>query len=133
LPNDFIAEAVILTKGYGNARLCARASKQIPREYFPEILARVQPLQLGPLIEWPVQYRISGPDVQTLQRLTYQVADIVASSPDTRNINFDWIEPIRAIRVRVDQAKVRRIGIRFGGSGAAAQYGHERPHDYPGS
>jgi multidrug efflux pump subunit AcrB len=71
----------------------------------------VQPLQLGPLIEWPVQYRISGPDVQTLQRLTYQIADIVASSPDTRNINFDWIEPIRAIRVRVDQAKVRQIGI----------------------
>lgn len=28
LPNDFIAEAVILTKGYSNARLCARASKQ---------------------------------------------------------------------------------------------------------
>ena len=35
----------------------------------------------------------------------------MATSPDTRSINFDWNEPARQVRVRVDQDEARRLGL----------------------
>lgn len=111
LPDEFVAQAVIVTTGL-KAREAVRTRLDVVlAEDFPEVLGRVQPLQLGPLVEWPVQYRISGPTPETLRRLAYELSDIVAGASGSRNINFDWIEPIRAMRLRVDQAKARQIGI----------------------
>jgi multidrug efflux pump len=111
LADDFLAQAIVVTRGLAE-REAVRARLELKlREEFPEVLARVQPLQLGPLVEWPIQYRVSGPDVSTLRRLGYQLSRVIADNPDVRNVNFDWMEPIRAIRLHVDQAKARQVGL----------------------
>ena len=35
----------------------------------------------------------------------------MATSEDTRRINFDWNEPARQVRIRVDQDEARRLGL----------------------
>jgi multidrug efflux pump subunit AcrB len=40
-----------------------------------------------------------------------QVGQIVASSPDTKQVNFDWMEPDRQVRIRVDQNEARQLGL----------------------
>ena len=35
----------------------------------------------------------------------------MATSPDTRRINFDWNEPSRQVRIRIDQDEARRLGL----------------------
>ena len=69
------------------------------------------PLELGPPVGWPVQYRVSGPNVTELRDIAFRLAQIVASDSRSRRVNFDWIEPGRKIRVRIDQDQARLLGL----------------------
>ena len=60
---------------------------------------------------WPVQYRISGPDVNEVRDIAFRLAQIVAADDRARRINFDWIEPGRKIRIRIDQDQARLLGL----------------------
>jgi hypothetical protein len=35
----------------------------------------------------------------------------VGQNPNTRLINFDWNEPMKSLRVQVDQDRVRQLGV----------------------
>ena len=61
LPNDFFAQAVVVTKGLEEReRVKAKLEKALANE-FPSLVGRVYPLELGPPVGWPLQYRVSGP------------------------------------------------------------------------
>ncbi len=110
LPNDFFAQQVIVAKDVaGRQRLQGKLEKLLAEE-FPNVVTRVYPLELGPPVGWPVQYRIVGPDVDRLRDLSKGVADLIAGHPDTRRVSFDWIEPARRVRIQIDQDQARRIG-----------------------
>ena len=70
------------------------------------------PLELGPPVGWPVQYRVSGPDLTQGARDRARAG--AASSPPIRkpsHVNFDWIEPTREVRIRIDQDEARLLGL----------------------
>jgi multidrug efflux pump subunit AcrB len=58
-----------------------------------------------------VQYRVSGPDPTEVRDIAFRVAQIVASDARARRVNFDWIEPARKVRIRVDQDQARLLGL----------------------
>lgn len=110
LPNDFFAQQVIVSKSVaGRERLHAKLEKLLTEE-FPALVTRVYPLELGPPVGWPVQYRLLGPDIDRLRTLSAELADVVASHPLTRRVSFDWNEPSRSLRIIIDQDQARRIG-----------------------
>jgi multidrug efflux pump subunit AcrB len=78
---------------------------------FPGAVTRIVPLELGPPVGWPVQYRVSGPDVNEVRDVAFRLAQVVASDARTRRINFDWIEPARQVRIRIDQDQARLLGL----------------------
>ncbi len=111
LPNDFFSQVVIVTKSLAaRERVRARLAKALS-EQFPEVVARLSPLELGPPVGWPLQYRVSGPDPQKVSELAYQAAAVVASDARTQSINFNWIEPMRTLRIRVNQDEARLLGV----------------------
>ena len=111
LPNDFFTQAVIVAKDVdARDRLQAKLDKLLAEE-FPEAVSRTSPLELGPPVGWPVQYRVSGPEMDQVREIALGLAGTVATNPDTRSINFDWNEPARQVRVRVDQDEARRLGL----------------------
>ena len=111
LPNDFFAQAVVVTKGLAEReRVRARLEKALAAR-FPAVVSRIYPLELGPPVGWPVKYRISGPDLTRLREIALQVAEVVGSTPDVRNVNFDWVEPARTVRLRIDQEQARQLGL----------------------
>ena len=111
LPNDFFSQVVIVTKSLAaRERVRARLSRVLS-EQFPEVVARLSPLELGPPVGWPLQYRISGPDPEKVSELAYQAAAVVASDGRTQSINFNWIEPMRTLRIRVNQDEARLLGV----------------------
>ncbi|MFZ4409218.1 MAG: efflux RND transporter permease subunit, partial [Paracraurococcus sp.] len=77
----------------------------------PEAIGRVYPLELGPPVGWPVQYRVVGPEVETVRDIAFRAAQAIAADPGARGTNFDWIEPARQLRVRVDQDQARMLGL----------------------
>src|SRR5262249_58492727 len=67
--------------------------------------------ELGPPVGWPVQYRISGPNLDQVREIALKVAQVVASDAKAIHINFDWIEPVRQVRVHIDQDEARLLGL----------------------
>ncbi len=110
LPNDFFAQQVIVANDVaGRERLHAKLEKLLTEE-FPNLTTRVYPLELGPPVGWPVQYRLVGPEIDRLRDLAPGLADVVSTHPKTRRVSFDWNEPARSVRIRIDQDEARRIG-----------------------
>ena len=111
LPNDFFAQAVVIAKDVAaRERLHARLEEVLATQ-FPSAVARVSPLGLGPPVGWPVQYRVSGPDVAQVRDIALRLAGIVAGDPNARHVNFDWIEPARMVRINIDQDQARLLGL----------------------
>ena len=69
------------------------------------------PLELGPPVGWPLKFRISGPNQVEVRALAQSFAQVLGQHPGTRNINYDWNEPAKVIKVEVDQDRARALGI----------------------
>ena len=69
------------------------------------------PAGLGPPVGWPVQYRVSGPDISEVRDIAMRLAQIVATDPGSKHVNFDWMEPARMVRIRIDQDQARLLGL----------------------
>jgi multidrug efflux pump subunit AcrB len=111
LPNDFFSQAVIVaTDVNARERLRVKLEKVLAND-FPNIVGRISPLELGPPVGWPVQYRVGGPDLAQVREIALRLAQVVASNPQTRKVNFDWIEPAREVRIRIDQDEARQLGL----------------------
>src|SRR6516225_4097803 len=111
LPNDFFTQAVVLAKDVAARERLQKKLEAALAENFPSAVSRVSPLGLGPPVGWPVQYRVSGPDISEVRDIALQLAQIVATDPGARYVNFDWMEPARMVRIRIDQDQARLLGL----------------------
>jgi multidrug efflux pump len=118
LPNPFFAQAVVVAKDLAARERLQPRLETLLANAFPQAVARVYPLELGPPVGWPVQYRVLGPEVETVRDIALRVAQTVAGDPGTRHVNFDWIEPARQVRVQIDQDQARLLGLSSAGLAA---------------
>lgn len=111
LSNDFFAQAVVVTK---SAKVREAVMARIERSFtkdFDGLMARVTPLELGPPVGWPLKFRVSGPDPLKTREMARAFAQVLGRNPNTRNINYDWNENAKVVKVDVDQDKARILGI----------------------
>lgn len=118
LQNDFFAETIIVTKSLKAREQVKQRLEAALLDKFPEAVGRISPLELGPPVGWPIQYRVSGPDLHKVRELADKLAGIVGTSPDVQKVNFNWMDPIRKLRIRVNQDEARQLGLN---SAAVAQ------------
>jgi multidrug efflux pump len=111
LPNDFFSQAVIVAKDVAARERLQVKLEKVLADDFPSVVGRVYPLELGPPVGWPLQYRVSGPDVSRVREIAFDLARVVATNPQAANVNFDWIEPARQVRIRIDQNEARLLGL----------------------
>ena len=110
-PSDHRSQIVVMARDLqARSRLQANLTTFLIEE-FPEAISRVSLLELGPPVGWPLQYRLTGPDPEVLRARALDLANVIASYPNARQVHFDWIEPARQLRIEVDQAKARRLGM----------------------
>jgi len=110
LTNDFFAQSVIVTKNEARERLRSRL-EPVLIDKFPGVVSRLSALELGPPVGWPLQYRVSGPEPVRVREIAYKLSAVIASDPRTEKISYDWIEPQRTLRMRVDQDQARLLGV----------------------
>jgi len=105
------AQFVILTKGIKEREaLRARLIALFDRDY-QGLRANITRLENGPPVGFPVQFRVSGEDIPTVRRHAERVAERVRENPNVSNVQFDWDEKAKMIRVEIDQEKVRLLGL----------------------
>ena len=79
---------------------------------FATVRTRITRLENGPPVGFPVQFRISGPEIGTVRQWADRVVRVLRQNPDTVNVQFDWDEPAeRSVHFEVDQAQARRLNI----------------------
>lgn len=111
LANDFFSQAVVVAKDVAaRERLHAKLEKTLA-EQLPSAVVRVSPLELGPPVGWPVQYRVSGPDIDKVRSIALQLGRIMGEDKNIRQVNFDWMEPARKVRIKIDQDQARILGL----------------------
>jgi len=118
LQNDFFTQAIVVTKSLDAREQVRKRLDAALQEKFPEAVGRVFPLELGPPVGWPVQYRVSGTDPYKVREFADKLAGIVGASPDIQRVSFNWMDPIRKLRIRVNQDEARQLGL---SSAAVAQ------------
>ncbi|KMK65616.1 efflux RND transporter permease subunit [Puniceibacterium sp. IMCC21224] len=78
---------------------------------FPGVDIYVKLLEIGPPVGRPVQYRLSGTDIETVRDTARDLAALMATDDRLTSIVMDWNEPARVIRVNILQDKARQLGI----------------------
>ncbi|MDK4734809.1 efflux RND transporter permease subunit [Rhizobium sp. CNPSo 3490] len=110
-PDVTFGQTIIVTKGL-DVRDKVRAELQdYLTKTFPGTDAFVKLLDIGPPVGKPVQYRISGPDIQKVRDISQQFAGVVGTHPLLSNMVLDWNEPSRVVKVDVLQDKARQLGV----------------------
>ena len=111
LPNPGYAQFVVMTKDLeARERLRSRLMASVDQQ-FPEAWVRITRLELGPPVGFPVQFRIVGPDTQKVREIAREVEKVVAANPGVRDVQLDWNDPVRTLKVEVDQDKARALGL----------------------
>ncbi len=84
---------------------------QLLASEFPEVRGRVKLLPNGPPVPYPVMFRVMGPDPIALRQRADEVKAVLRASPNTRGTNDNWNESVKVLRLEVDQAKARALGV----------------------
>jgi multidrug efflux pump subunit AcrB len=111
LANNHFAQAVVVTKGYKVREKVAARLEAALAIGFDNVMARVTALELGPPVGWPLKFRVSGQDPARTREIAQAFAQVLGDHPSARNVNYDWNEPAKAIKVDVDQDRARALGI----------------------
>ncbi|WP_325170229.1 efflux RND transporter permease subunit [Cupriavidus respiraculi] len=111
LANPFYSQLVVVARDLDARDRLQRKLEKALAEDFPDVVARVSPLELGPPVGWPLQYRVSGADPAQVRAIALELAGVIGGDARARHVNFDWMEPARQIQIRVNQQEARNLGI----------------------
>jgi len=111
LPATNFAQFVVLAQDI-HAREAVRdwlLKEVVPR--FTDVQLRVTRLENGPPVGYPVQFRVSGEHIDRVQAIAREVAAKVRQNPHVANVNLNWSEPSKVVRLVVDQERARALGV----------------------
>jgi len=110
-PQTNVSQLIVLPQDLKTRESLRIKLPTILAQDFPEIRGRVKLLPNGPPVSYPVQFRVVGVDPVLLREKADEVKVIMRSSPHTRGVNDNWNESVKVIRLEVDQAKARALGV----------------------
>jgi len=111
LTNPNLVEFVVTTRSNEvRDEVAARLMRRLEEE-FTLVRARVNPLQNGPPVAYPVQFRVSGQDFAELRRIAHEVEAVMRANPSMLHVHLDWNELAKVVRLDIDQNKARLVGV----------------------
>ncbi len=111
LDHDNFAQIVILTQNLeARERVLARLQVSFDKG-FTLMRVRLNRLENGPPVGFPVQFRVSGRDSRQTRRIAEEVATVMRTNPHVKDVHLDWGEPSKILYHEVDQDKARLLGV----------------------
>lgn len=104
-------QTVIVTKDIAARDRLKKDLQDYLYKTFPGTDAYVSLLEIGPPVGKPVQYRLSGPDIDVLKERSKELQAILDTHPSLSNVAADWGEPARKLKINVIQDKARQLGV----------------------
>lgn len=111
-PNPAFAKVVAVTDSAQARNRVLEAVRQAVRNgLFPEARVRAHTLLYGPPVQWPVSFRVLGPDPMELRRIARDVRAVMARNPHVVDAHLEWQERVPVLRWRFDWERLRTIGL----------------------
>lgn len=112
LPNDAVATVVLTARdSAARERVRARLLALAASEAVPEARLHVSRLELGPPVGFPVQFRVVGQNVGDVRHVADLALQALRSTPGTRDAQLAWSERAPSVRLELDQARIRQLGL----------------------
>ena len=110
-PQTNVSQLILMTRDRATRDRLRLSLQDVMAQEFPEVRARVKLLPNGPPVPYPVQFRVVGPDPVQLRARADEVKTAMRESANTRGVNDNWNESVKAMRLEVDQDKARALGV----------------------
>jgi multidrug efflux pump subunit AcrB len=111
LQNPYYAQLVIVAKDFETRAALSDRLRERLRKDFVGIGSFVQALEMGPPVGRPIQYRVSGPDIDQVRKHAIDLATVLDKNPHIGEIIYDWNEPGKVLRIDIAQDKARQLGL----------------------
>jgi multidrug efflux pump len=110
-PQSNASQLIVVPRDLPTREVFRKRLPTLLAQEFPEVRSRIKLLPNGPPVPYPVQFRVVGPDPVQLRQRADEVAAAMRASPNARGVNDNWNESVKTIRLEVDQAKARALGV----------------------
>jgi multidrug efflux pump subunit AcrB len=111
LRNPNYAQLLVMANGLEERERLIVKLRKILAEDFPTVRGKVDRLFLGPPTGWAVQMRVVGPEKAEVRRIADQVKQRFEEQPLLGAIHDDWMEPVPAMTLVIDQDRARALGV----------------------
>ncbi|RVT54144.1 efflux RND transporter permease subunit [Rubrivivax albus] len=120
-PQSNVSQFILLPATLAEREALRKRLPTLLAQEFPEVRARVKLLPNGPPVAYPVQFRVTGPDVATVRAWADEAKALLRAHPDMRGVNDNWNESVKVLRLEVDQDKARALGVTSQGLAQASR------------
>ncbi len=110
-PQTNVSQLIVLPKDLKTRESLRVKLPALLAQEFPEVRGRVKLLPNGPPVPYPVQFRVVGTEPAVLRQKAEEVKAVMRQSASTRGVNDNWNESVKTVRLEVDQAKARALGV----------------------
>ncbi|MEJ7930977.1 efflux RND transporter permease subunit [Ramlibacter sp. AN1015] len=110
-PQSNVSQFIVVPQDLAAREALRRRLPALIAAEFPEVRGRVKLLPNGPPVPYPVQFRVTGSDPAQLRARAEEVKQAMRASPNTRGVNDNWNESVKTLRLEIDQAKARNLGV----------------------
>lgn len=112
LPDPSFAKIVIRTDSQEERdALKQRLRQAVADGLAPGARVRVTQLVFGPYSPFPVAYRVTGPNAETLRRIAADVQHVMDASPMMRTVNTDWGMRVPTLHFTLQQDRLQVVGL----------------------
>ena len=110
-PQTNVSQLIVLPTDLKTREVLRTKLPVLLAQEFPEVRGRVTLLPNGPPVPYPVQFRVVGADPKVLRLKAEEIKAQMRLNPNTRGVNDNWNESVKSVRLEVDQAKARALGV----------------------
>jgi multidrug efflux pump len=116
-----LAQYIVATKSLADRHALRERALALFRDDFPNLRGRVKLLPNGPPVPYPVQFRVEGEDPARVRAIADRIKELMRANPNTRGVNDNWNESVKALKLTIDQDRARALGVSSQAIARAAQ------------
>ncbi|WP_374564305.1 efflux RND transporter permease subunit [Ideonella sp.] len=110
-PQANVSQFILLPKSLPEREALRKKLPEILANEFPEVRGRIKLLPNGPPVPYPVQFRVVGPDMETVRHWADEAKEVLRKNPNMRGVNDNWNERVKSLKLEIDQDKARALGV----------------------
>jgi len=112
LPDPSFAKIVVRTDAEEDRDTLKRKLRRAAANGLaPQARVRATQLVFGPPSPFPVAFRVNGPDLAQVRAIAGRVKQVMQDDPMMRTVNMDWSQRAPALRLVLDQDRLRALGL----------------------